>query len=96
MWSECSESVKYCVRDQRQGYELRVLNISVQNYPLRVILETLVNFSANCLIYSVNKQCYLVNPELICYKILLLWLTAGVTLCLIFFTNPEGTQASTY
>ena len=102
MWSECSESVKYCVRDQRQVYELGVLNISVQNYPLRVILEILVKCSViitnsfNCLISSVNKHCYLVNPEPICYKILLLCVPAAVTACLIFFTKPEeGTQTRT-
>ena len=101
MWSQCSESVKYRVRDRRQGYELGVLNISVQNYPLRVVLEILVKCSAiitnsfNCLIYSVNNYCYLVNPEPICYKLLLIRVPAAVTSCLIFFTNPEGMQANT-
>ena len=41
--SEGSESVEYCVRDRCKGYEPRVLNVRVQSYVLRVILEITVS-----------------------------------------------------
>jgi hypothetical protein len=41
--SEESESVEYYVRDRRKGYEPRVLNVRVQSYVLRVILEITVS-----------------------------------------------------
>ena len=45
MCSKWSKSVKYCVRDQCQGYEPGVLSRWVLNCLLRVILEILVKCS---------------------------------------------------
>jgi len=41
--SEGSESVEYYARDWSKGYEPRVLNVRVQSYVLRVILEITVS-----------------------------------------------------
>jgi hypothetical protein len=43
VWSERSESVKYCIPDQCEGYEPGVQNVWMYTYLLRVILEIIVS-----------------------------------------------------
>jgi len=72
VWTVGSEFVQYCVQDWHKGYEPGVMNVRVQSYLLRVILEIIVSvlFSLPTIFFicSINKHCYLLKPGLIGYN----------------------------
>jgi len=68
VWSESSEFVKYCVRDQCQGYQPRVSVDSDSRNDCECSVFISNGFS--CFICSVNKSCYLLKQGPSSYNIL--------------------------
>ena len=62
VWRKGSESVKYCAQDQCQDCEPRVMNVWVQSYLLRVILEITVSDLFSLLIsYSIISYMFQIH-----------------------------------